>query len=360
MDVKCDLVNIFLDFGNTMNKNIHILNKLKNLDILILDKIFESNNDEIIKNNIVKNMINIIEYYIENENYDIDDFYSNIYCCILIIIGINHEDSDNNIESAMVYYQYCANNKIKKYNLSGNIDIIDEKMQIVLNKISSYYRKKEEYSKMKYYCKICAKAGNLESIMYMAKYYQFIEKDDKKVIKYYTDAMKQKCLEAVIELFMFSDDYNETFLISLNPIFIEEIINLKNKEELKIHLLSRVENDMTGLYNLGLGILMQFIDKNYDIAEKYFERAVYLNCTNANEWYEICKYINIHYTCMELIQNNNINECTICKTIKPVINFNCNHKFQHYYCTECFLEWYKCNKLTCLLCFTPINRHNFL
>ncbi len=40
-----------------------------------------------------------------------------------------------------------------------------------------------------------------------------------------------------------------------------------------------------------------------------------------------------------------------------IFNFLSN-KYEHLYCQQCLLEWYKENSLTCLLCMCPIDPDN--
>jgi hypothetical protein len=63
------------------------------------------------------------------------------------------------------------------------------------------------------------------------------------------------------------------------------------------------------------------------------------------------------------ISNNNNKMCIICKLEdeKYVINLKCNlnsKEYEHYYCINCFCNWYRSNNKNCLYCFCEFDLEN--
>jgi tetratricopeptide (TPR) repeat protein len=57
---------------------------------------------------------------------------------------------------------------------------------------------------------------------------------------------------------------------------------------------------------------------------------------------------------------NNSDQCLICySSDDEILKFNCQNKFHHNYCVECFLEWFK-NKLPiCIICNSMLKINYF-
>ena len=71
--------------------------------------------------------------------------------------------------------------------------------------------------------------------------------------------------------------------------------------------------------------------------------------------YEILENNNI---IQHKIEEKNLNlECIICCELNNIIiNLKCQNKHNHYYCTNCFCQWYTNHPKKCLICMTPFEK----
>jgi TPR repeat protein len=119
--------------------------------------------------------------------------------------------------------------------------------------------------------------------------------------------------------------------------------------------------------NLFLEYYYHYVEKNYDEMKKYYGLAIEMGNNKAiNKLFLYEKEIfiqnisqNTSYKNMSII--NVQNECLICNvdTFQYMINTKCNNKYDHYYCFDCFKQWYKNNKNKCIACINTLIIDNF-
>ena len=114
-------------------------------------------------------------------------------------------------------------------------------------------------------------------------------------------------------------------------------------------------NNSDAMYNLGY--YYNYVEKNYKEAIKYYKMAIEHNHPKAKK--------NLKKLYQQLLESHQIKEsniieiCAICKDEKEVLNLKCNNKYDHYYYSECFKNWYSKNNHVCLLCYCEFDLEDF-
>jgi hypothetical protein len=188
-------------------------------------------------------------------------------------------------------------------------------MSNIINRCKSQIR--EYYEKAKYQI-ISIFKGNANVMNKLGNYYYEVEKNYEEAKKYYLMAIDKGNANAMIKLGIY---YYE----------VEQ-----NYEEAKKYLIMGIHNGFSHPNNLVYLDILYYLKKS--------DNRIFFEKINKNK---------------ECVKMNKSNICLSCNYKKNIlINFNCNKKYNHYYCHECIDKYYENKTFMCLSCFCEVNTDN--